>query len=678
MAIDQKAFAAGRLKTFQLEGFEGFNSKATRPGIDDQQMSWCENWMPIGRSNLRTMYGFGPQLYNNAGLQIVYADSFNIGALPYHFLCLSDGSALAVRTDTGAVTSLGAANSFYTGGTLPQIAQWNNTYLQVIASTGYFIWDGTTLFGSGGLAPYSDADLISPGLGYTSAPDVQIVGGGGTGASATATVSGGVVTGLKITNPGTGYTGEPTVLIGQVTPGGTAGGAINQIIIINGGSNYTTAPTVSFTGAAGSGATATAILTAGIVTSFNITNPGSGYTGNPTVAFAGGGGSGAVALAIPNNVAGVRLPTMPSGITGTCIENFQNRVWVGFGNKVAFTAPNAIANFATSAGGGIFPSNDSTLRVAFTHLQSSNGFLYLYGDSSVQVISNVQTSGSPTTTTFNVANVDPQIGTPWRDSVDVFGRGIVAMTTSGIYACYGGSVEKVSDPLDGLLLAAPAIPTAGSMTQFPSAAVCNIFDIRCYMVLWTITDPFSTVVPAPTRKVMTIWDGQKWWIASQESPLVFIWGQEFNGVLAAWGTDGHAVYPLFGSPSASLSKKVQSKLWAGDGVMIYKNTFRLYVMIQSKSTTPTSLAVTIDNEFNSIDSGINAANTITFITAFGGAIQFQNASAQNIYFTVTGLCIAGKDVDASGRLLGMTATTSNPDEVLLLLQLHYENSAIYG
>jgi len=679
MAIDNKAFATGKLKTFQLEGFEGFNSKATRPSVEDQQMSWCENWMPIGHGNLRTMYGLGPLLYSNAGisaLTIVYAYAFNIGTLPYHFLCLSDGSGLAVRTDTGAITTIGAANSFYTGGTLPQCAQWNNTYLQIIASTGYFIWDGSLLFGPGSMAPYSDADLISPGLGYTGTPDVQIVGGGGSGATATAVVSGGVVTGVKLTATGTGYTSEPTVLIGQVTPGGTAGGAINQIIIINGGSNYTTAPTVGFTGGGGSGATATAILTAGIVTSFNITTPGSGYTGNPTVTFTGGGGSGAVALAIPNNVAGVRLPTMPSGITGTTIENFQSRVWVGFGNKVAFTAPNAIANFATSAGGGIFPSNDSTLRVQFTHLQSSNGFLYLYGDSSVQVISNVQTAGSPTTTTFNVANVDPQIGSPWRDSVDVFGRGIIAMTTSGIYACYGGSVEKVSDMLDGLLLSAPTIPTAGTMTAFPSAAVCNIFDIRCYMVLWTITDPF--IQPPITRKVMTIWDGQKWWVASQESPLVFIWGQEFNGVLQAWGTDGHSVYPLFGTPSGALTKKVQTKLWAGDGIMIYKNTFRLYVMVQSKSTTPTQLAVTIDNEFTSVDSGINATNIIIFTNAYGGQLQFQNASGQNIYFTVLGLCIAGTDVDASGRLLGMTATTGNPDEILLLLQLHYENSAIYG
>jgi hypothetical protein len=675
MSIDAKAFATGKLKTFQLEGFEGLDTKASRPSIEDQQMYWCENWMPIGHGNARTMYGLGPQLFTSAST-IVYAYAFNIGNIPYHFVCFSDGSAIAVRTDTGATTSLGGANTFYTGGTLPQGAQWNNSYLQVIASTGYFIWDGTTLFGPGDLAPSSDNNLISPGFGYTSAPDVQIVGGGGTGAAATAVRQGGLITSLTITNVGTGYTSEPTVLIGQVTDGGTTGGGVNSMIVINGGANYRNPPSVNFTGGGGTGAAATAIITAGVVTSFNITAAGTGYTGQPTVSFSGGGGQGAVALAVVDNVAAFRLSIMPGGLTGTTIENYQNRAWIGFGNKVAFTAPNAIANFATSAGGGIFPSNDSTLKVQFTRLQASNGFLYLYGDSSVEVISNVQTSGSPATTTFNVANVDPQIGTPWRDSVSVFGRGIVGFTTSGVYACYGGSVEKVSDMLDGLLLDSPTIPTQGTMTAFPSSAVMTMFDIRIYMVLWTIQDPFTSTLQRP---VMTIWDGQKWWVGSQELNLKFIWTQEFNGNLVAWGTDGHAVYPLYVTPSSALGKKLQSKLWAGDGIMIFKNTFRLYVMVRSKSTVPTQLTVTIDNEFNSVDSGINAANVINFTNnVTGGIIQFQNNSLLNIYFTVLGLCIAGTDVDASGRLLGMTASTFNPDELLLLLQLHYENTAIYG
>jgi hypothetical protein len=76
-----------------------------------------------------------------------------------------------------------------------------------------------------------------------------------------------------------------------------SGGTLYYITVTNGGSGYTSAPTVSFTGGGGSGATATATVSSGIVTAVTITDAGSGYTSAPTVAFTGGGGSGAAATA---------------------------------------------------------------------------------------------------------------------------------------------------------------------------------------------------------------------------------------------------------------------------------------------------------------------------------------------------------------------------------------------
>lgn len=65
--------------------------------------------------------------------------------------------------------------------------------------------------------------------------------------------------------------------------------------ISNGGTGYTTAPTVAITGGGGTGATAIATITAGVVTGLFITNTGSGYTTTPAVGFSGGGGTGAAA-----------------------------------------------------------------------------------------------------------------------------------------------------------------------------------------------------------------------------------------------------------------------------------------------------------------------------------------------------------------------------------------------
>src|SRR5205823_1517497 len=104
----------------------------------------------------------------------------------------------------------------------------------------------------------------------TSVPTIDLVGGGGTGATAVALI-------------------QPAVL------------AIN---LTNGGSGYTSVPAVELLGGGGIGATASATVSGGTVTAINITNRGVGYTTPPTVQFSGGGGSGAAATALVS--AGVR------------------------------------------------------------------------------------------------------------------------------------------------------------------------------------------------------------------------------------------------------------------------------------------------------------------------------------------------------------------------------------
>jgi hypothetical protein len=57
-------------------------------------------------------------------------------------------------------------------------------------------------------------NLTSGGSGYVNPPVVTISGGGGSGASAQATISGGAVNSLSIISPGSGYTSTPAVTIG--------------------------------------------------------------------------------------------------------------------------------------------------------------------------------------------------------------------------------------------------------------------------------------------------------------------------------------------------------------------------------------------------------------------------------------------------------------------------------
>ena len=66
-----------------------------------------------------------------------------------------------------------------------------------------------------------------------------------------------------------------------------SGGVITGVAVTNGGSGYTVAPTISFGGDDGSGATATATIAGGAVTSITVTNGGSGYTEGITDAIDG-------------------------------------------------------------------------------------------------------------------------------------------------------------------------------------------------------------------------------------------------------------------------------------------------------------------------------------------------------------------------------------------------------
>lgn len=77
----------------------------------------------------------------------------------------------------------------------------------------------------------SSIEITSGGTGYTSAPTVALTGGGGTGALATASISGGAVTGITITNPGSGYTSVPTVAF----TGGAGSGAAATAELGDGG-----------------------------------------------------------------------------------------------------------------------------------------------------------------------------------------------------------------------------------------------------------------------------------------------------------------------------------------------------------------------------------------------------------------------------------------------------------
>lgn len=441
-------------------------------------------------------------------------------------------------------------------------------------------------------------------------------------------------------------------------------GTLSPVVTItSGGTGYASAPTVSASGGSGSGSSFNATVSGGSVVSIAVTNPGSGYVVGDiiTLGFAGGGGAGAAATML----------IMPFGLSGSAIETYQSRVWIANGPVVTFSAPASFDNFATSSGGGSFTSTDSFLRVQFTQLIQSNGFLYPFGDSSINVISNVQTSGSPTTTTFNNNNTDPQVGTPWHESVQAFGRAIVFGNNIGVYGLYGGAAEKVSDKVDGIFTAVSQTVTG---LDIPSGAVADIFAMKVYLLLVDVVDPFD----GSSRKVMLGWTGKEWFIATQEVDVLHMATHEINSVLTAWGTDGTNIFPMFQNASASLTKKLLTKLWAGDGYIAIKQAMRIYQQIRDNSGEGFQVTIGIDTDEQSSSFSFDGSALIVFTNNSGGIIQFQNNSAQNINFTVSGAAINGGDAQAYGKLLGLSLTSTSKDFTILNLALGYRDYTAFA
>lgn len=192
-----------------------------------------------------------------------------------------------IITDVWVSSGSSATAAYYVAGGLLNMVTDNNPSPGLVGT-----------FPSGGTSGYiSNLTVQNQGSGYTLTPGVSFTGGGGSDATATAsiTLTGGAVTSINVDQPGSGYTTAPTVEITGDGQGATAtaqisltGGGVTTITITNGGSGYNplNLPAITFGGGGGQGAAATAIVTDGVVTGANISNPGSGYSEAPTVTIA--------------------------------------------------------------------------------------------------------------------------------------------------------------------------------------------------------------------------------------------------------------------------------------------------------------------------------------------------------------------------------------------------------
>ena len=179
------------------------------------------------------------------GILNMTGGAVNIVAGATNGLNLTNGAGSGTANLNGGVLTAGLVKKGgagsgvlnFNGGTLRPNA---NTFTMTGLTSAY-VNAGGAIFDSNGFTMNVTQPLLAPvgsgvgtptftaGAGYVDAPLVTVSGGGGTGATAVATVAGGVITGITITNPGVNYTTAPTFVLtgGGATSVGTATAGAN-------------------------------------------------------------------------------------------------------------------------------------------------------------------------------------------------------------------------------------------------------------------------------------------------------------------------------------------------------------------------------------------------------------------------------------------------------------------
>ena len=639
--------AAEQKKSYEVvKQFKGVNTKANRTAIGAEEFSWLENAMPIGYGNLKIT----PK---QSSLGVTFSSTANnlfgcnINLVDYLVVFESDGSAEYVRLDTNTKGTIASAGTFSGDGM--DIAQWKNERILISdPSKGYFTWDGTNLISIGAVGQIG---IVSAGSGYTSAPAVTISAPNqtnGVQATAVATITANAVSAITITEAGTGYTSPPTFTL---TGGGGSGANVIcdlitfakgtvSVLVTNGGTGYTNASNlvVTISGGGGANATATGIISGGQVTKVIMTNAGTGYTNssNISVSITGGGGSNATAKAIINTNDNVGVAT------------FSGRSWLANGRTVFYSAAGSYSDF-TSVSAGAITLTDSTLHGNIVQILSANNFLYIFGEDSINVFSDVRVTNAGTTL-FTNTNVSASVGSKRPYAIFPYFRSVLLMNDYGMYALVGSTTSKISDSLDGIF---PYI----DFTKPVTGGQVLLNNILCAAFSFYYTGGAGT--SSSSRYVQAVFFEKKWFFTSQGSDLKWIWSSPVGGKINLYGTNGTNCVQLYTDSSSTISSYVQTALDPMKDPIRTKQATK--IGIEATLTNTAQITVTVDSETGS-SSALTLGQLISWINNASVTIPWTNNSLQTIGWSggAGGYTLYKSDARQYGKYLGMTVTSTAP------------------
>jgi hypothetical protein len=639
--------ATEQKKSYEVvKNFKGLNTKANRTAIEKDEFAWLENAMPIGYANLKIIPNYSTANVT-FGNNVTTLTSTNINNADYALGFCEDGRAEAVNVVDYSKSNVAVTGTFSNSGI--NVTQWKSERALIAdPNNGIYSWDGTNLVSIGSVGSIA---ITNGGSNYTSTPAIVISAPNQTGgiqATAQATVTANVVSAITLTEAGSGYTSPPSVTI--TGGGGTNATAICSLVtfkkgtvsvlITNGGTDYTNAANivVTISGGGGSNAAGTAIVSGGQITRVIMTNAGTNYTNNSniTVTITGGGGSNATAKAV------IQTDTV-SGI-----QTFSGRTWVSQGRTITYSAAGSYSDF-TSVSAGALTLTDTTLHSNIIQLLAANNFLYIFGEDSINVFSDVRVTNTGTTI-FTNTNVSASVGTRLPYAIFPYFRSVLFMNEYGAYALVGSTTSKISDALDGVfpnIDFTTAIITAGQVLL--NNILCAAFNIR-YNDSGTY------------RYIQAVFFEKKWFFSNQNTALKLITSIPTGGKINMYGTTGTDLLHLYANGGVDIPSIVTTALMPMTDPIRTKQALK--VGIEATITNGAVLYTTIDSEQSS-SPPYTLGNYVNWINNFGIAVPWINNSAATIqWIGGQGYVLYKTDAQQWGKYLGMTVTSNSTGMVI--------------
>jgi len=505
--------------------------------------------------------------------------------------------------------------------------------------------------------------VITPGAGYTSAPSVTLSGGGySTLATANATVDTGSVNGIFLTNAGSGYTSAPTVTItgGNGTGASAVAGFLTfaqgtvAVEVTDGGNGYTNAANtvVTITGGGGTSAAGTAIISGGIVTQVIMTNPGTGYTNtsNITVTISGGGAN-------VNATAQAVITTNPT----VAIDSFSGRVWLAQGRTVYYTAAGSVTDFVSVSAGNIIMV-DSTLHGNITAMLSANNFLYVFGDDSINVFSDVRVTNTGATL-FTNTNISASVGTKRPYSIFPYFRSVLFANDYGVYALVGSTTTKISDALDGVF---PYINFAGAV--YGGQVLLN--NILCAAFNFQYNGPGGGGSEYPGRYIQAVFFDKKWFFTSSVDAMQFIVTAPVNGKPTTYGTDGTSLYQLYSNTTDPSPCYISTALLPmGDPI---RTKQALKFAIEAVEAQGFNLYATVDSE-NGSSPVYTLSEQVSWLNNAGQVVPWTNNASQTVaWIFSSGWFLYKSDAAQWGKYIGLTMTADTVPFIVTGFEFEHE------